>query len=138
MAVTRNEITKGVEIEQEYEDNINTLILALNAFAERIDTYYGKHIPLIVNSGVRSKKDQIRIYNEKGITDINKIPMGSAHISCQAVDLRDRDKLIRNFILDCPSVLEELDLYVEDFDATPTWTHIQTRRTSSGKRIFKP
>lgn len=138
MAITRDEITKGKEVEEQYEDNLNALLIVLNRFAEEIDAYYEEHIPLIVNSGVRTKKDQIRIYAEKGITDINKIPMGSAHISCQAVDLRDRNKKIRNYIKNNLNILDKLDIYVEDFDATPTWVHIQTRKTSSGKRIFKP
>lgn len=126
MAVTKNEILKGKECPIEYQDNLDRLVRALNDFAEVIDTYYGKHIPLIVNSGLRAKNDQIRIYREKGITDISKIPMGSAHISAEAVDLRDTDHKIMTFIKST-NVLNDLDLYAEDFRHTPTWVHLQIR-----------
>jgi len=64
----------------------------------------------------------------------------SAHMEAMALDLmtlghylkedwkinRDRSLLVKHY------------LYLEDPDFTPRWTHLQTRPTKSGLRVFKP
>lgn len=60
----------------------------------------------------------------------------SAHMTCEAVDLVDPDGDLD--ALFTRSLLEKFDLYREDSDYTVGWSHIQSRRTPSGKRIFKP
>jgi hypothetical protein len=62
----------------------------------------------------------------------------SAHMSCQAVDLYDPGRNLAHYLLDNVSLLDKWDMYLEDPAYTPTWVHVQTRRTRSGRRIFKP
>lgn len=65
----------------------------------------------------------------------------SAHLTGEAVDLLDdqNQTLAKQITKD---LLEKFDLYREDFDYTrgkyTNWVHLQTRKTRSGKRIFKP
>lgn len=60
----------------------------------------------------------------------------SAHLSCQAIDLEDKDGKLKEFCTD--EVLKEFDLYMEHPDYTPSWCHLQTRKTKWGNRVFKP
>jgi len=64
----------------------------------------------------------------------------SPHLTGEAVDLSDDIEAIdrwlasdvgRQALIDC-------DLYAEVAAATPRWAHLQTRKTASGSRIFKP
>ena len=76
-------------------------------------------IPFIATSGFRSSEHNKFIGGSRH----------SAHSSCQAVDLKDVDGRIYNFLKNNPKLMEELDLYVEDRAYTPTWCHISTRPT---------
>lgn len=60
----------------------------------------------------------------------------SAHLTCEAVDLEDKDGKLKAF---CTSeVLEKWDLYMEHPSKSPSWCHLQTRPVRSGNRIFYP
>lgn len=58
----------------------------------------------------------------------------SAHISGEAADMVRTEELLKLI----QSNLVTLDLYMEDPSVTHTWIHIQTRKTASGIRVFKP
>ena len=72
----------------------------------------------------------------------------SAHISCEAVDLKDLDGSIGKLIKEdhdkfvrgaaSSSLLTRHNLYMESLTATKGWVHLQTRKTRSGARIFIP
>lgn len=67
----------------------------------------------------------------------------SAHISCEAVDLRDSaDQKIGRYLTANQDVLEKFDLYMENIGYTKgtnsPWVHLQTRKTRSGRRVFIP
>lgn len=64
----------------------------------------------------------------------------SAHLTAQAVDLSDDVEAIDQWISTDAGrkALEDCDLYAEIATATPRWCHLQTRRTASGRRIFRP
>lgn len=62
----------------------------------------------------------------------------SAHATCEAVDIRDPDNKLDQFITDNPWLLERYDLYREDPSATLGWTHLTTRAPKSKKRTFMP
>jgi uncharacterized protein YcbK (DUF882 family) len=62
----------------------------------------------------------------------------SAHLTCQAVDLRDSSGVIASVLKNNIKLLEECDLYLENPDKTLNWIHLQSRRTSSGNRVFNP
>lgn len=102
------------------ESNLAKLLQRLNAFR----SLYG--LPMYVSSGYRPGK-------------YNKAAGGaktSAHLSCEACDFKDDDGKLKAFIAAHPGCLEDCDLYMEAPIATPTWVHLQTRKTTN--RIFKP
>jgi hypothetical protein len=71
----------------------------------------------------------------------NKVAGGAArsgHISCEAIDIADPDGSIDLLIMNNLNVLEECGLYLEHPDATPGWSHLQTRQPLSGNRVFRP
>lgn len=86
-------------------------------------------VPLSVSSGYRPAAVNAQVPNSA---------KRSAHMSCQAVDLADPDRKLAHYLLDNVSLLEQWDMYLEDPAYTAGWVHVQTRRTRSGKRVFKP
>lgn len=117
--------------------NISNLLKLVN----ELERVYGK--PFIVTSGLRTKESQLRIYKQiamkKSIPfDESKVPMGSKHISGQAIDIFDPNQELQHWLSNNVEALEDLGLYCEDFSATPTWTHIQSTPPKSGKRFFLP
>lgn len=62
----------------------------------------------------------------------------SNHLTGCAGDIDDRDGALKDYLRTNPELLEECDLYAEDFDSTPTWVHLQSVPPKSGRRIFKP
>lgn len=60
----------------------------------------------------------------------------SAHLVGQAVDLSDPDRPLQRWISRNLHELERAELWAEDFAATKTWVHLQTRRAST--LLFKP
>lgn len=126
MSISRAEVTMGRELEfplsQVLEQNLNDLLLRLNKFRA---TY---NLPMYVSSGYRPGH-----YNTDagGAAD-------SPHLECKACDFHDQDRSLTNWILQNKQVLVDCDLYMEDPAHTPTWVHLQSRRTVSGSRIFIP
>lgn len=102
------------------EANLSELLRRINKIRHK----YGK--PLVVTSGYRPGK-------------YNLIAGGSsksAHLTCEAVDFADTNRDFTNWIMSNPGVLIECDLYMESPAYTPSWTHLQSRATLSGRRIF--
>lgn len=64
----------------------------------------------------------------------------SPHLTAEAVDLSDDVEAIDRWLATDAgrNALKVCDLYAEVASATPRWCHLQTRRTASGRRIFKP
>lgn len=122
--ITREMVLMGREkahpLTKEQDANLKVLLERLNRFK----AMYGGEMR--VSSGYRPKAINAKV---GGATN-------SAHLHCQACDFHDRDGKIRKFIMQNPSVLDTCDLYCEDFNYTPTWVHLQTRKTKN--RIFKP
>lgn len=74
---------------------------------------------------------------------INKMVGGakkSLHMSGEAVDIKDEDRLLAKWIVSAAGIaaLTKLNLYIEDPAATPTWVHVQIVPPKSGKRVYKP
>lgn len=110
-----------VQLTEEQTNNLKVLIERLSVIREK----YGK--PFVVTSGVRSIQDQMRI---------NPNAPKSAHLLGMAVDISDHDGELKKWLLANIHILEEADLYCEDFKTTVTWVHFQTRKAS--KRVFMP
>lgn len=117
---------------QQIQDNLDELLDKIN----EIRQLWGK--PMTVTSGLRTREDQIRIYAEKGITDLSKIPLKSKHLFGQAVDIYDPNKELQKWCKNNEAVLVDSELWMEDFSATPTWCHFQIVSPRSGKRWFLP
>lgn len=120
------------DLTPEQQANLNTLIPKVNELLERFGEYRK------CNSGFRSMSDHLRIYKEKGITDKSKIPMNSWHLKAGAIDLEDKNRKLTKWCQKNVSILEELELWCEHPDATPSWLHIQIAPPKSGKRFFNP
>lgn len=134
--ITYKEVNRtGVKLAPEYEANIARLLAAWNIIREA----YGK--PMIVSSGFRSIDDHKRIYREiaarKGLKTV-RIPMGSRHLSGEALDISDPRRELQKWIMKNLDICERAGLYFEDFKYTPTWVHAQIVPPKSGKRFFIP
>lgn len=143
MSITLQEILKRYKFEdlpKEHQDNCVILLERIN----KIRTAYNKS--MFVTSGYRSKEDHIRIYKEiaanKSIPfDETKVPMGSQHLKCAAVDIADSNGLLMKWTKENIKLLEEVGLFVED-DTIAARVHYQIYPFKSyipgGTRFFKP
>lgn len=138
MAISLTELIKSKRwdsLPKETQDNLMILLERIN----KVRTAYAK--TMIVTSGLRTKEDQIRIYKEKGITDLNKIPMGSRHLIGAAVDISDPKQELQSWCLKNEKLLESIGLWCEHFDYTKKpnpWVHFQIFPSKSGHRFFIP
>src|SRR5574338_466121 len=61
--------------------------------------------------------------------EINKLTPGAAknskHLTCQAVDLEDKDRSLANWCNSNLQVLADVGLWMESTQYTPTWVHWQ-------------
>ena len=127
--VTLKELNpRGLPLTKEQQANQVLLFEAVN----KLRALYGK--PMVVVSGVRDAERQAEIDTLAGRTP----RLGSAHISGAAVDFRDSDGALKEFIKKDLTVLERCGLYAEDFAYTPTWLHVQISPPKSGRRVFQP
>lgn len=62
----------------------------------------------------------------------------SKHLTCQAIDLEDRDGSLAKWCLKNLKLLELIGLWMEHPDVTPTWIHLQIVAPGSGNRVFWP
>jgi len=68
---------------------------------------------------------------------LNAAP-NSKHMTGQAIDISDPDGDFDDWLLNTPSVLESVDVYMEHPSATKGWVHIQTVPPKSKRRVFYP
>jgi hypothetical protein len=127
--VTRDEVLKGRErdypLSPELEENLNKLLDAVNKLRKE----YGK--PFIITSGYRPGH-------------FNKSARGakkSAHMTCEAIDILDKDGEIAKWCLSNLKLLEDAGLFMESplYTHEPPgkrWVHLQTRATKN--RVFVP
>lgn len=73
---------------------------------------------------------------------INNATIGAApkskHMTCEAIDLEDKDGTLDAWCLENLDVLQEIGLWMESPEATPDWCHLQITPPRSGNRVFKP
>jgi hypothetical protein len=124
MTITREAYLMGRMAEDHLPEkqraNLTKLIEKVNELQRRCG------LPFTVSSGYRTP-------------EVNKAAGGatnSAHMTCEAVDIADKDKKIKDWLLKHADILRELDLWVEQFDSTETWVHLQIRPAST--RFFFP
>lgn len=95
---------------------------------------------MTATSGVRTWADHLRIYADKGITDLTKIPKASHHLETvtdsAAVDIADPGLKLTAYLKANPEVLEDAGLYCEY--GNKNWVHFQNCAPKSGNRWFLP
>jgi len=133
---TRSEILMGRDVQYPISPtqsrNLDLLIEALNPIREA----WGR--AMILSSGYRPSQ-------------INQSAGGakmSAHMSCQAVDIVDKDGSFAEWCLNNLDILEECGVYLEDPRYTYIvdeegnrvggWVHLDIRGPKSGNRVFIP
>lgn len=121
---------KESDIKPEHIPNLKLL----HEKIQKIRTAYAK--PMNITNCYRSMAHHLRIYKDKGITDIRLIPMKSLHLSGNAVDIADPSGQLLKWCKSNVSILEEIGLWCED--GTVGWTHFQSKPPRSNKRFFLP
>lgn len=115
----------------------------LEDLGEKMDKFraaYGK--PMIVTSPYRSMQHHIDIYRtlalkQKRTFSMLQVPLGSKHLTGQAVDISDCDGKLYAFCEQNVPLLEEIGLWIEMKDGEKR-VHFQTVPPASGKRFFRP
>lgn len=132
--IMRREILKGKECPADLEDNLLELLVKIN----KVRDAWGR--PMTVTSGFRSIEEHLAIYKKKGITDQSKIPMKSKHLTCQAVDIYDKDSSLYSWCKTHELLLSEIGVWLEERQGA--WVHFQTIPFASykpgGTIFFKP
>lgn len=121
---------KESDIKPEHLPNLKEL----HEKIQKIRTAYGK--PMTITNCYRSMEHHLRIYKDKGITDIRRIPMKSKHLEGKALDVSDPDGKLMAWAKDNVKTLEEVGIWCED--GTKGWLHCQTSPPKSKKRFFMP
>lgn len=132
--IQMDELLKGAKLEdQTPEIQANLAILLQRVNNIRI----GWARPMTVTSGLRTRADQLRIYNAKGITDESKIPWGSMHLKGGAVDIYDPGLVLTKWLKENNSQrLVDAQLWCEEGNSD--WVHFQIVPPKSGSRWFYP
>jgi len=75
-------------------------------------------------------------------SEVNAQTKGSAkhstHMTGEGIDIADPKNELDNLLLTRQDLLIKYDLYQESPDSSPRWSHLQSRKTASGKRVFIP
>lgn len=139
--ITWREYVKDVPISDipiAVQHNIEELLKRVNVIREK----YGQ--PMIVTSGLRSEYVHKEIYRKinmrrkkLGLPEV-RVPMQSSHLIGKAIDIFDGSGKLQAWCLENVAVLEEVELWMEDFSATVGWCHFQSVPPKSGKRFFLP
>ena len=109
---------------KELPDGIISNLMELRARLNQL----GFKPPRVVTCTYRSPEHNARVGGAKK----------SSHLTGCACDIADADSKLADYIMTNQELLEECDLYAEDFDSTPTCVHLQSVPPKSGRRIFKP
>jgi hypothetical protein len=119
------------ELTNQQEENLKHLAEKLNPLESAFRKSPGGFI-FTFTSGFRSMADHYRIYKNKGI---DHPPLGSKHLTGQAVDISDPIGVLNRWVRgDGLKDLEILDLWCED--KTNGWLHMQSVPPHSLNRFF--
>ncbi len=105
--------------EKEYPLNAGQLVnlIKLQEMINNVENLYG--FPLKISSGYRPGRFNVAAGGSKA----------SAHLTCEAVDIQDTKGVFKAWCLKNIQVLTKMGVFMEDPTKTPTWCHLQTRKT---------
>lgn len=132
-----------VMIPDEHKEHLLLFLPKLQQFEQAWKTY-SQGVELIITSPYRFIAEHVAIYNKKNELRKKKklkplpIPLGSKHLSGDAVDFADPNGKLKEFVCDRLELMEDLDFYFEAFKYTPTWVHVQQVPPQSHNRFFIP
>ena len=150
---TEQEYTKKMnmapeDMPAEHRKNLQKLLKTVNELGTLVpDNLKG---PRNMSSGYRSKEYQINVYKNlakqkkspftDGVYVQSKVPLGSAHMTGEAMDINDPDNELDEWLMsdEGKKVVEKLDIYLEHKDYTDGWCHVQIRKPKSGNHYFIP
>lgn len=113
---------KQSPLTEEMKKNTQKLLSAVN----KLLSFYGKKVS--ISSG----------YRPASINSSVGGAQGSAHQTCEAVDIADPKSEFAKWCMANQDKIKECGLYLEDPRWTPTWVHLQIRPPKSGKLVFVP
>lgn len=113
----------GYPMDAQTHENIGTLIEKLSLLRDA----WGR--AMHVTSGLRSAADQMRI---------NPSAPKSHHVTGEAADIADSDGRLAEWTKANLPLMEQIGLWMEDFDHTHGWVHYQISPPKSGHRVFVP
>lgn len=127
-----------------HQQHMQSLLPKVNNVLAAYDIALGKHFVAIVSSGYRSLQHHINVYKKKFYKtheaslpfDSSTVPMGSKHLTGNAVDIADPTGELYKYLADNQQVLVAAGLYMEK--NTKGWVHLQDLPPRSGVRIFLP
>lgn len=111
----------------EIDANLSVLLDRLN----RVRIAYNK--PMTVTSGLRSDEQQKALIAQ-GKSNAPR----SKHLIGAAADIYDPNGELKEWVKENIALIEEIELWMEDFGSTPNWVHFQIFPPKSGKRFFIP
>ncbi len=112
---------KLLDLPDELAKNAAITVTRTNTLLEAFGQYR------TVTSGYRRPEDNAKVPNPKP---------KSKHLTCEAIDLFDKDGKLYDFCISHPEVLERIGLWAETRQGP--WLHCQIRAPKSGKRFFLP
>lgn len=123
------EVKYGRELTYDIIANANVLLDRVNALLGVFSDETGIEIEQVASG-----------WRPKGINDATaNAAASSRHLTGEAIDLRDTaDRALARWCLSHLQALEELGLWMEDPQWTPTWVHLQIRPPRSERRVYIP
>lgn len=109
------------------DNNLKTLFERLQELQDAVG------YDLTITSGLRSDEQQASLILA-GKTNARH----SMHLSGNAADIYDPDGTLKLWANDNLNFFVKTGFWMEAFESTPTWLHVQIQSPKSGNRIFIP
>lgn len=111
----------------EIDANLNILLERIN----RVRDAFNK--PMIITSGLRSQEQQQAL-----IASGKSNAPHSKHLNGEACDVDDPNGELKSWVMANLSIIENIGLWMEDFNHCSNWIHFQIVAPNSGNRFFIP
>jgi len=121
--------THGRELTHEIIQNAQVTVDKANELLERFEAETG----IVIDTVASGWRPSAVNGNTKNAAT------GSRHLTARAVDLRDTpERDLARWCLRNLDQLEDIGLWMEDPQWTPTWVHLQILPPGSGRRVYVP